>query len=76
MRGPTCIFWANLTTFSLQNISVLRLLTGEEVVEVVAHRAVASAEAEAQRAALRAAGHPKVRKAPSWPRSWANFSLL
>ena len=29
----------------------------------------------ARRNLFRDAGHPQVRKPPSWPRSWANFSL-
>ena len=64
MNGPTCIFWANLTPFSLKG-------KGEGK---GAGPAAAEARAEALLEGAMLAGL-KVRKTPGWPRSWANFSL-
>ena len=92
MHGPTCIGWANLTPSSLKVIPwVLFAIQAEWIARVWAGTADLPA-AEAMRLHLReyeaalSAGensHPrlyhvlsKVRKTPSWPRSWAKFSLL
>ena len=93
MHGPTCIFWANLTPFSLQALDLppanvtaalnalplgstsflYQVWTADwdpahwmggvaEHVEFVGYRELIALY--------------KVRKTPSWPRSWANFSIL
>ena len=114
MHGPTCIFWADLTPFSLQrergvvrilSISLrrvrLRMLVDalgawRQAVSAAEHAVLCDLVLKAVAARCRdrllkaafqkfvlalnsAAGKSieaaQVRKTPSWPRSWANFSL-
>jgi hypothetical protein len=90
MHGPTCVFWANLTPFSLSGSG--RLAVGSPRLPRVA-RAPAAATARAvlqtadERPALLDATQQwaqwnigamgyQVTKMPCRPRSWANFSLF
>ena len=120
MHGPTCIFWANLTSLLLQdrlwgNIGLgygsdFLSLTGTTSIAlhlraapapssvtlnpdlsavqgwtsaqfgVTANRdfvmAVSLASKQCGSATFRIDTGNQVRKTPSWPRSWPNFSLL
>jgi hypothetical protein len=46
MHGPTCIFWANLTAFSLQWLNVVFYLHGPADVPALAAFCQASAPAD------------------------------
>ena len=125
MRGPTCILWANLTPFSLQDVSLRREgkkpahqgtleergevdfkhidwiqcarwyeeWGGDKVLQSAADRhttrtsVLSGWTAEEDSRAVRRqkkvfedlaplVDFLQVRQTPSWPRSWANFSLL
>ena len=92
MHGPIRIVWANLTLFSLQweSGTVCRVNgAGQQTQTAVADDGVppqqlhlgADGMAELDPNLSIHAGHGpdallQVRKTPSWPRSWANFSPL
>ena len=83
MRGPTCTFWANLTPFSLKGWGK----TGgcgcmntvgdglDEDCNCIYMPYGDGASFSGYRAKPWPVPGTKVRKPPSWPRSWANCSL-
>ena len=86
MHGPTGIFWANLTPFSLQarqgDLIMQTLLTerrklkeGKLPTWADVGLAIRSYRAAVPMDIERLPGL-KVRETPSWPRSWANSSLF
>jgi hypothetical protein len=72
MYGPTRIFWANLTPFSLKSYEGEFRKSAEDngAIAVAVKAYPMSAYPDGRLV------HTKVRKTPSWPRSWANFSLF
>jgi hypothetical protein len=67
MHGPTCIFWANLKPFSLKLHR-----------QMLANPGWALRLPNGSRCLMFGDSGPatRVRRMSSWPRSWANFSLL
>ena len=68
MHGQTCIFWANLTPFSLQCDAGL----GDPIGITWSANTSAYEMFYDHQAGW---GHARVRMTPRWPRSWASFSL-
>ena len=65
------------------NLAAVEKVAGKAAAELAKVRAEAAAQLAAQRAefkaeaaAVKRESAAQVRKIPSWPRSWANFSLL
>jgi hypothetical protein len=77
MHGPTCIFWANLTPFSLKPERCLAARDGGGCAEGYAGADCSECDAGADPAWIQRLGDcTQVRTTPSWPRSWANCSLF
>ena len=70
MHGPTCILWANLIPCALQEDMTNGYVFPDGHLELEAHDRTTIDLPAVQHA------FAKVRKTPSWPRSWANFSPL
>ena len=68
MHGPTCIFWANLTPLSLKR--------GCGATKIVLADCGPGGGFQTPQMFERLRNSSQVRKTPSWPRSWANFSLF
>ena len=66
MHGPTCIFWASLTPFSLQ----CNMPSGDMMCAGTCYGTCAAVRTAST------GNWGQVRKTPSWPRSWANFRFL
>ena len=82
VHGPTCILWANLTPFSTQLLDALDTAVyllpaaARDVLNVEFWAEEAGGGSAKQSWARTPAKSAQVRKTPSWPRSWANSSLL
>ena len=68
MHGPTGIFWANLTPFSPQSVAEITAM-----LSTMSHRAIETPDGDNPATWLEKL---QVGRTPSWPRSWANFSLF